>query len=652
MTTLRLGRALRCWNEWRDSLLTAAKQYLVTEAPHAEEWLGTHQWDRRAWAGYLALALLARHGLHDTVAEDTWVTWAPAILWFGTIPWRTGDQALKRQFLSHISAIAPDALVEPATRILYGALEIGTRPSELELLQSGWTQPLADTLAAELDKLVDDLVLGGLHSSAIADALTQAREGLLASGAPEEPTATDTPEQQAARRELQQAQGRAQALVDTVELLARLLVNNSDRHGVDACRRLLEAIPTNEGSTVRSTAIQAAEVLLEADAQAHWASVLATARDNAAWGNELMAHMARDWVDPGLPDQLDEAGLAELYTWMAEPYPPETDVLITVAHAVSPEEQIRHWRDGVLEILAERGSAQAVRELAGLVGRWPDRASLRSHLLQAEEQQQEAGWIPPAPAELQALLADRRRHLVRSAVELTDVVVDALSDIAQALPEHGQLLWDMRRIPSQPDGSSHQSGQVWGSSATRRARKQELWRPKNEHALSAYLKDQLQHRLAGRTVIVNREVLVRQTSLSGAGDRVDLLVEATALPGAATGVGAEEPGLFAVRVVIEVKGCWHDQLMSAMRTQLVDDYLDEASTKHGVYLVGWFPIEQWNDTDDRRRAVAARRDRHQTSRELDRQAAELSQAHGLDLRTVMVDIPRPSPSRRNIDPRG
>jgi hypothetical protein len=156
--------------------------------------------------------------------------------------------------------------------------------------------------------------------------------------------------------------------------------------------------------------------------------------------------------------------------------------------------------------------------------------------------------------------------------------------------------------------------------------------------------------IASSAVVVNREVLVRQTSPSGAGNRVDLLVETTALPGVpSAAMAAAGPGFHAVRVVIEVKGCWNDQLSTAMSDQLANDYLPEASARHGVYVVGWYPIEQWNDPDDQRQTATARRDRDQTAGELGRQATELFQTRGLDLRAVVIDVPRPSPSGRNTD---
>ena len=38
-----------------------------------------------------------------------------------------------------------------------------------------------------------------------------------------------------------------------------------------------------------------------------------------------------------------------------------------------------------------------------------------------------------------------------------------------------------------------------------------------------------------------------------------------------------------------------------MKTQLLDRYLRENQCNYGLYLVGWFNCEQWDDDDDRKR---------------------------------------------------
>ena len=58
----------------------------------------------------------------------------------------------------------------------------------------------------------------------------------------------------------------------------------------------------------------------------------------------------------------------------------------------------------------------------------------------------------------------------------------------------------------------------------------DLWQPKPESALSAYLAHELTLRLRGRGVAVNREVLIKPSNAYGAGERTDIKAEATPCP--------------------------------------------------------------------------------------------------------------------------
>jgi hypothetical protein len=58
--------------------------------------------------------------------------------------------------------------------------------------------------------------------------------------------------------------------------------------------------------------------------------------------------------------------------------------------------------------------------------------------------------------------------------------------------------------------------------------------------------------------------------------------------------------LSTITAVIETKGCWNPELMTAIRTQLVDDYLVRLAAPVGIYLVGWFDKPKWDATDYRR----------------------------------------------------
>lgn len=96
--------------------------------------------------------------------------------------------------------------------------------------------------------------------------------------------------------------------------------------------------------------------------------------------------------------------------------------------------------------------------------------------------------------------------------------------------------------------------------------------------------------------MVNREVEIRRLNMAGTGQSTDIHVEALR-----RGSGGAHGDI--ARVVIEVKGCWHQEVRTAMRTQLADRYLAENQCHHGLYVVGWFLCAAWDDGDYRKRGV-------------------------------------------------
>ena len=79
-----------------------------------------------------------------------------------------------------------------------------------------------------------------------------------------------------------------------------------------------------------------------------------------------------------------------------------------------------------------------------------------------------------------------------------------------------------------------------------------------------------------------------------------------------------------ITVIIEVKGCWHQELNLAMKTQLVDRYLKDNRCKHGLYLIGWFNCPQW-DNKNSRKQQSPKISIEEARKQFDAQAAELSQ---------------------------
>ena len=129
---------------------------------------------------------------------------------------------------------------------------------------------------------------------------------------------------------------------------------------------------------------------------------------------------------------------------------------------------------------------------------------------------------------------------------------------------------------------------------------------------------------------------MKQTSTRGLGLTVDIQADAPL-----TAQNRE-----AARCRIELKGNWNPHLLNAMRTQLAEDYLAHERDTAGIYVTAWFDPDLWNDqtsSADYRRA--ARTLREATERKLAEQAQDLRYL-GMQVRSVIIDVPRPKPSSR------
>jgi hypothetical protein len=111
--------------------------------------------------------------------------------------------------------------------------------------------------------------------------------------------------------------------------------------------------------------------------------------------------------------------------------------------------------------------------------------------------------------------------------------------------------------------------------------------------VSDYVAGHLDEDLRQRALIVNREVQIRRGGGRGSGQSTDIHVD-TVVPGATSGTYER------IYVIVEVKGSWHQELLSAMQTQLRDRYLKDNRCRNGIYLVGWFAGPSWDSTDYRK----------------------------------------------------
>ncbi len=122
--------------------------------------------------------------------------------------------------------------------------------------------------------------------------------------------------------------------------------------------------------------------------------------------------------------------------------------------------------------------------------------------------------------------------------------------------------------------------------------------------------------------------MIRQGAGPGQGERTDIHVDAVLRD-------SHGDTHDVVSVIIEVKGCWNPELGTAMRTQLVDRYLKDNPCRHGLYLIGWFKCDQWDNSDDRKRRTP-QLDKDGARKRFDTQAADLSQ-EGIRIKAFIMN---------------
>lgn len=230
---------------------------------------------------------------------------------------------------------------------------------------------------------------------------------------------------------------------------------------------------------------------------------------------------------------------------------------------VTAEMSARRIRDTILDILASKATESGCHELLRLAAAMPEQAShLRWVYRNAVTGVRRNLWIPPSPEAVKYVVTRPSARLLNCGEDLLELVEESLARLQKHLTE--------RALPAVED--------LWRWEGGGNARHH--FRPKDEEALSDYVARWLADDIgASAGVVVGREVQPRR------GLRTDVYVEAVA--------GQSDDAREKLTVVIEVKGCWHPEVRTALQTQLADDYLRSHGLRFGVYLVGWFVCPRW-----------------------------------------------------------
>ena len=363
---------------------------------------------------------------------------------------------------------------------------------------------------------------------------------------------------------------------------------------------LLLGLPHSDES-LWSRAVVAATLLLTRTEDGGWETVWPAIQQDAELGQSVISRIstADDRHAEKIAQRLQEDQLADLYIWVARQYPHADDTPLENSGLVSPRMSISWWRDSLLTHLKARGTQEACNAIRRIAGEMPGLDWLKWILQEAEAITRMRTWVPAEPDHILKLASSKELRLVESGEQLLEVLIESLERLEQKL--HGE-------VPASRD--------IWDLNPGN-----DKYRPNNEERFSDYVKGHLDGDIGQKGVVVNREVQIHR------GERTDLHVDAI--------VPHESESYRVVSVIIEVKGCWNQGLSQAMETQLVDRYLKDNSCQYGLYLVGWFNCDSW-DNEDGRNARAPSISLDQARDKFEAQAASLSQ-NGKQLKSFVMD---------------
>ena len=340
-------------------------------------------------------------------------------------------------------------------------------------------------------------------------------------------------------------------------LLGKLLAHEDEQ-----ARELAESsiplspTPSDDES---SRAVAAGKALMLNAKDGGWSVVWPAAQRNNDFGKALFEKVvsAGEHRQKIVAPDLTESELADFYIWLVRNYPhsEDPDALRGYgAYDVTPRHLLGRWRDSILSRLEHFGSYIACEEIRRIAREFPELDWLKWVLHSAQANTRRNTWEAPEPREILQMAIDSKSGLVQSGEQLLRAINESLKQLETKLQSGTAAAWEL-----------------WDEKP--------ICKPKREERLAQKVEAHLNETLTCRGIVANREVVVRR-------GRTDIHVDAVRK-------SPDGDVYDRVTVIIEVKGCWHRDLKTAMNTQLVARYLSENQCDYGLYLVGWFICDQW-----------------------------------------------------------
>ncbi len=358
------------------------------------------------------------------------------------------------------------------------------------------------------------------------------------------------------------------------DLLSYLLRANSQE--AKSYAESLLTLPLSKDSDSLERAKASALALLNTADDAGWDTVWAAIRSDTVFGKNVFMSLPNSSTlskTKSLPDRIGEKNTADLFICLNKKFPRKDDPNQNGVHNVVPRESLAHYRDSLLRSLETKGTEEAIWAIEHIQNELPELEFLNFYLVKARENMRRTNWIPLSPEDFLSLSRNPSIRLIQNADNLLEALMESL-----------------KRLEKKLQGETPIAFSLWDKINNNK------FKPKSENDFSDFVKAHLTDDLKQKGIIALREVEIRKSQGEGGrqGERTDIYVAGFVL------LNKEH-----VRVTIEVKGCWHDEVNEAMETQLVNRYLNENNCNHGIYLVGWFSCNQWETSDTRKNKISA-----------------------------------------------
>jgi len=461
----------------RERIIAVAKRYIYDGEPTNKKWLGKNINFRPAMAGYRALRLILLENPEEITNLDSsiWQKWAAIILAF-PIPSTEKANNIDSDLLKMAYSSAPDEIKKTLARLIK---------------QKNQKDDLLDITLNRInciwDEKIEDLLLKKIKSGKLKPNLFRS-------------------------------------------ILGSLLNHHSHPTQAYGIRKLKYFYPHSTRFD-EDNIVALIQLFLLYSNELNWDVIWTVLLGDEQLANNVFTGIANQYRGPAnMFSSLTFGQLADLYMYMANHYPPNTDRIDEPngdgLHEVNSRELIGEWRDSILSFMVNSGSPEACAALRGLAVLFPQYEYIKRRLFEAEDIMRQKTWIPLREDELLNLFLVPKTVLIESGQQLLEVIIHSLDNLN--IRFHGET----------PAAIF-----LWNELGNK------LYRPKDENRLSDYVKMHLESELQERGVIVNREVEIRRGDGSQ-GERTDIHVDAVRNHLA-------NDGYDKITVIIETKGCWH-----------------------------------------------------------------------------------------------